>query len=142
MTQEETRAGAGVLGRTGLRGIAPIVPVRRVDRSVAFYTELLGFRLADSNAEMTFAHVERDGTELMLLDLADAAALRATAHYLSAYVFVAGIDGLWDELGPRLARLPANRVTPLFAKPDGRREFHVRDPDGFLLFFGEAAAPA
>ena len=111
-------------------------------RSVAFYTEVLGFRLADRNAEMTFAHVQRDGTALMLLDLADAKAIQATAQYLSAYVFVDGIARLWAELEPRLAQLPANRVTPLFAKPDGRREFHVRDPDGFLLFFGEAAAPA
>lgn len=133
---------AEILDRTGLRSIAPIVPCRRVTRSVAFYTEVLGFRLADRNAEMTFAHVQRDGTALMLLDLADAKAIQATAQYLSAYVFVDGIARLWAELEPRLAQLPANRVTPLFAKPDGSREFHVRDPDGFLLFFGEAAPAA
>jgi len=27
--------------------------------------------------------------------------------------------------------------TPLFETPAGRKEFHVRDADGVLLFFGE-----
>jgi len=26
-------------------------------------------------------------------------------------------------------------------KPDGRREFHVTDPDGFLMFFGDLGVP-
>ena len=128
---------AEVIEDVGLRGIAPIVPARRVTRSVEFYTQVLGFTLAERNTEMTFAHVERDGTGLILLDLADAKAVQATGHYLSAYVFVDGVERLWDEVAPRLEQLPVNRVTPLFTKPDGRREFHVRDPDGFLLFFGE-----
>lgn len=129
-------AESEVLERAGLRGIAPIVPVRRVARSVDFYTAILGFTLRDRNPEMTFAHVVRDGTGLMLLDLGDPQALRATAAFLSAYVWVEGIETLWRDLSPQLDRLPAGRVTPLFDKPDGRREFHVRDPDGFLLFFG------
>ncbi len=129
---------AGVVTRTRLRGVAPIVPVRRVDRAVDFYVGVLGFRLADRNAEMTFAHVVRDGAGLLLLDLADAKALRATADYLSAYVWVEDVGALWAELRPRLERLGPNRVQPIFEKPDGRREFHVRDPDGCLLFFGEA----
>jgi len=128
-----------VLDKTTLRGIAPIVPVRRVERTVAFYTEVLGFRLVDCNAEMTYAYVQRDDTGLMLLDLGDASALRATAQFLSAYVWVTDVATFWESIRPAVERLPANRVTPLFAKPDGRQEFHLRDPDGFLLFFGEAA---
>ncbi len=128
---------ADVLTQTRLRSVAPIIPVRRVDRAVEFYVGLLGFQLADRNAEMTFAHVVRDGVGLMLLDLHDAKALRATADYLSAYIWVEDPAVLWEELRPKLERLGPGRVQPLFVKPDGRREFHVRDPDGCLLFFGE-----
>jgi catechol 2,3-dioxygenase-like lactoylglutathione lyase family enzyme len=127
-----------VLDRVALRGIAPIVPVRRVQRTVDFYTQILGFELVDRNAEMTYAYVRRGETGLMLLDLKDSRAVQATASYLSAYVWVRDVTALWAELAPRLARLPENRVTPLFEKAGGRKEFHVRDPDGFLLFFGEA----
>jgi len=126
-----------VVDRVALRGIAPIVPVRRVPRTVEFYTRVLGFELVDHNAEMTYAYVRRGETGLMLLDLGDSRAVQATASYLSAYVWVRDVTALWAELSPCLARLPENRVTPLFEKPGGRKEFHVRDPDGFLLFFGE-----
>lgn len=129
------REGA-VLDRGVLTGIAPIVPVRRVARAVDFYVHVLGFALADRNPEMTFAYVTRDGAGLMLLDLGEPEALRATASYQSAYVWTTDVEALWRELEPRLSRLPEDRVMPLFRRPDGRAEFHVRDPDGVLLFFG------
>ncbi|MGF1501258.1 MAG: VOC family protein [Paracoccaceae bacterium] len=127
-----------VLDRVKLRGITPIVPVRSVHRSVGFYTQVLDFALAERNREGTYAYVTRGETGLMLLDLADGKAVKATAEYLSAYVWVDGIVALHEALRPRLASLGAARYRPLFEKPDGRQEFHVRDPDGLLLFFGAA----
>ena len=126
----------GVPGRVRLRGVSPIMPVRRVSRSVDFYTGVLDFELADRNRQMTYAYVVRGDAGLMLLDLDEPQALQATARYLSAYIWVENVEGLWDSLEQGLMRLPEGRVTPLFRKPDRRHEFHVRDPDGFLLFFG------
>lgn len=126
-----------VMERVALKGVAPIVPVRRVARTVGFYTEVLGFDLVDRDRAMTYAYVRRGEAGFILLDLGEPEAVRAAAHYQSAYVWVEGIEGLWTALEPRLSRLPAGRVRPLFAREDGRREFHVRDPDGVLLFFGE-----
>ncbi|MEM9144692.1 MAG: VOC family protein [Pseudomonadota bacterium] len=125
---------------TRLKGMAPIVPVRRVARTVEFYTQVLGFDLADRNADGTFAYLVREGAGIMLLDLSDARALKATGEFLSAYVWVRGVEAYYESIRPMLDRLPSNRVQPLFQKPDGRAEFHVRDPDGFMLFFGEALA--
>ena len=123
-----------------LRGVSPIVPVRRVAKTCAFYTEVLGFTLRERNAENSFALLARGEASVILLDLDDARALRATADYFSAYFWVEDVAAYYAEIAPQLARLGERRVQPLFAKPDGRQEFHVRDPDGFLLFFGEAPA--
>ena len=128
-----------VLERAALRGAAPIIPVRRVARSCAFYTEVLGFALAARNREGTFAHVRRGPAELMLLQLDEPRAMQATSHYLSVYVWAEDVDALWHEVEPRLSGIPADRVAPIFTRPDGRREFHLRDPDGCLLFFGAPA---
>jgi hypothetical protein len=75
----------------------------------------------------------------MLQGGADAAGLRATAEWIAAYVWVQDLDALWAELSPRLADLPEGRLRAPFRQPYGMRELHVKDPDGFLLFFGEPA---
>lgn len=124
-------------GSARLEAVVPIVPVRRVSKSLEFYTKTLRFTLRERDAAGTFAYIDRDGAGLMLLDLDDYRAVKATHDYLSAYFWVIGIQEFYDEVMPRLQRLPDKRFQPLFTKPDGRREFHVTDPDGFLLFFGE-----
>ena len=49
----------------------------------------------------------------------------------------AGIDALYARLAPKLERLAQGRVRPPFDRAYGMREFHVKDPDGCLLLFGE-----
>jgi len=44
-----------------------------------------------------------------------------------------------DDNTYRLETLPEGRVRPPFTQACGMREFHVKDPDGFLLFFGDCA---
>ena len=122
-----------------ITAVVPIVPVRRVARAVDFYTGVLGFELKERDGPMTFAYIERDGIGLMLLDLDDHRAVKATHDYFSAYLWVDDLARLHSDLAPKLEALPRNRYQPLYAKPDGRHEFHVTDPDGFLLFFGQTA---
>lgn len=119
---------------------APIVPVRNLAGALAFYEGALGFRVLQRNPGNSAALVERGGMRLMLLRSGDLKALQATREHLSAYVWVDDLDRLWAEVEPALARLPAHRVRPPFRQPYGMREFHVKDPDGFLLFFGENPA--
>ena len=123
-----------------LAGIAPIVPVRNLSASLAFYTGILGFAVLQQNPGDTAALVERGPVRLMLLRVGQLRALEATREHLSAYVWVHDLDALWAEMGPALSRLPEGRVRPPFTQPYGMREFHVKDPDGFLIFFAENAA--
>ena len=125
-------------GGAVLQGIAPIVPVRDVTASLRFYRNTLGFELRHANDEGTYALLARGEAGIILVGPADAAALAATANNISAYIWVADVDALWREIQPQLASLPDGRVRAPFEQPYGMREFHVKDPDGFLLFFGKA----
>ncbi|MEM6487307.1 MAG: VOC family protein [Pseudomonadota bacterium] len=120
-----------------LHGIAPIVPVKSVQLSLGFYVDRLGFRVLRKNPDNTAALVARGAVRLMLIRVPDRKALAATREHLSAYVWAADVDALYAELAPALAGLPDWRVRPPFTQPYGVREFHVKDPDGFLLFFAE-----
>ncbi|MEM7498548.1 MAG: VOC family protein [Pseudomonadota bacterium] len=117
--------------------VAPIVPVRNVSASISFYEQVLGFALLRRNADNSAALVARDSMRLMLLRVGQRRALEATREHISAYVWVDDVAGLWEELAPRLDQLPAWRVRKPFRQPYGAVEFHVKDPDGFLLFFAE-----
>lgn len=60
------------------------------------------------------------------------------AQQNSFYIDVKGLDALYQEMKPALDVLPEGRVRPPFNQDYGQREFHVLDPDGTLVFFGEA----
>lgn len=124
----------------GLSGIAPLIAVSHLAASKAFYADALGFAVRIESAEHRFALMERGDARIGLLGGADAEALAATANHVAAYLYVPDLDSLWSELAPRLADLPEGRVRPPFTQDYGVREFHVKDPDGALLFFGEASA--
>lgn len=120
-----------------LEGISPIVAVRDLDRTLAFYVDVLGWEIRTREGD--FALVAREGAAVSLLAGDDPAALAATAHHVSAYIRVRDLGTLWGELAPALATLPEGRVRAPFTQAYGMREFHVKDPDGFLIFFGEPA---
>jgi catechol 2,3-dioxygenase-like lactoylglutathione lyase family enzyme len=111
--------------------------VRHVGASLAFYEGLLGFGVLRANPDRSAALVGRGALRLMLLRVGQKRALEATREHLSVYVWTDDVAGLWAELGPGLAALPDWRVRPPFRQPYGALEFHVKDPDGFLLFFAE-----
>ena len=122
-----------------LDGISPIVPVRDVALTAAFYKDVLGFEIRTQMEDGSFALVARDQAGVSLVRAGDAAALSATRNNISAYVWVKDVDALWAELAPALSALEEGRVRAPFTQPYQMREFHVKDPDGFLIFFGEDA---
>ncbi len=117
-----------------------IVPVRDVEASVAFYRDTLGFEARFVSDDKGFGTVIRGEAALHLLRTDDAEALRATGNNISVYVWVKGVDALFAQLESKLGQLPEGHVRAPFDQPYGMREFHVKDPDGCLLFFGENIA--
>lgn len=122
-----------------LRGMVPLVPVADMAASLGFYRDALGFRLISGAASSRFAMVGRGGARIGLQAGFGADVVAVTGTHLAASVLVDDLDGYWAEIAPGLAGLPPGRVRRPFRQDYGVREFHVKDPDGFLMFFSEAA---
>lgn len=120
-----------------IESAATIVPVRDVAGSISFYRDVLQFDVVFCADDKSIAIVRRDGAVIQLLQTHDAGALAATANNIAIYLTIKSVDRLYADLADDLADLPAGRVRPPFNQDYGMREFHVKDPDGCLLFFGE-----
>ncbi|MEM8664496.1 MAG: VOC family protein [Pseudomonadota bacterium] len=114
-----------------------IVPVADVHRTVAFYADVLGFEARLVTEDASFAIAVHGEAAIHFVHTDSAEVLKATANNISIYIWVRNIDALFTQLQPKLATLPDGRVRPPFDQPYGMREFHVKDPDGCLLLFGE-----
>ena len=127
-----------------LRKISPLLQVRDLKVSFAFYSEKLGFY--ESYRREGFVIVARDGCEVCLAQKENEVDLRnvtarshpnALANYdLHFDCELDASDRLWNEyreagvqLSPEFAHGPVNR-------PYGIRDFSVIDPDGYILVFG------
>lgn len=124
--------------RAKLGFIAPSFIVGNVSRTLAFYCEKLGFDtyFREPETDPFFAIVERDGVMIFVKAVEGASPRPNSAAHpwvkWDAYVSVPDPDGLAAEFA-------ANGVpfaTALGETSEGLRGFEVRDPDGYVLFFG------
>lgn len=116
-------------------GTSTIVPVSNMADSLAFYTDVLGFAHEVGSVDYGYVLVRRGALMVAMVNAADEQALRAARTNISAQLWVEDLEGLWAELAPRLADLPEGRVAAPFNQSYGTREFHIKDPDGFLMLF-------
>ena len=126
-----------------IRGLAPLLQVFDMARSIAFYRDVLGFEIvrtapATSDDRFDWALLRRDGVELMLNTAYEADARpsapdpdRVRAH---------GDTGLYfgcPDVDRAYAHLRAVRVDvrePQVA-PYGMKQLYVTDPDGYVVCF-------
>ena len=119
---------------------APQFLVVKLDESLAFYEQRLGFS-RDFVYEGFYASVSRDRAVIHLKcapKLDAERAHRRSGDHLDAYLSVSGVADLYAELVGRGA--PITR--PLARQPWGTHDFYVEDPDGYILCFSEAAGRA
>ena len=116
-------------------GVSPNIPVRDVEASLSFYRDVLGFEQDVGNPDYGYVLVRRVPCMIALGQTDRPEALSATATTIQAQIWVEDLDAVWDEVAPRLAELPQGRVRAPFDQPYGTREFHIKDPDGFLMLF-------
>lgn len=126
-----------------LRGIAPLLQVFDMPKSVAFYRDLLGFELVGSSPprspdDFDWGLLRRDGIELMLntayeQDSRPAApdpARVATHDDTCLYFGCAELDAVYEHLKAHGLDLKPPAVAPY-----GMRQLYLKDPDGFALCF-------
>lgn len=99
----------------------PILPVRHMDESVAFYRDKLGFEVAWIWEDNGYAAVRCGDTELHLDVQESFATYRA-----HSYFFVQDADETYRQYKNNGVEI----VNDLLSKPWGVKEFTFRDPNG------------
>jgi uncharacterized glyoxalase superfamily protein PhnB len=131
--------------------VTPNLVVSNVERSMAFYRDVLGFSVSatvpDGQGPCVFAWMQRDGVAVFLnsqesveehQDLASRP-IGGTATLfivLEADDVASGVDGLFASVASR-----ATVMMPLKDQFYGMREFGIEDPDGYVIFFAQRTAP-
>jgi predicted enzyme related to lactoylglutathione lyase len=127
-----------VSATTKLTGIAAQFLVDDLQIAIAYYRDKLGFDL-DFCYDSFYASVSRDGFAIHLKCAQKTRADRAHRQqheHLDVYIGVVGVATLHDELQSRGAGI----TKPLMERPWSCRDFHVEDPDGYILCFSEPTA--
>jgi len=117
--------------------ISPCFIVSDAPRALAFYHDRLGFEITHQEPSEApfFGIVQRGGAMLMLKDVGIPAMPNLKRHEWQrwdAYLYVPDPDALAAEFESRQVQFSE----PIKSSPDGLRGFELRDPDGYLLFFG------
>jgi catechol 2,3-dioxygenase-like lactoylglutathione lyase family enzyme len=126
---------------TTFTSVTPNLLVRDIDRSTAFYRDVLGFSVKQTvpdQAPFVFVWLERDGVPVFLNDP------KAVAHDFpdapnrpaggtaTLFFVVTGVDALHAKVAPQ-----AQVIMPLKTQFYGMREFAVEDPDGHIITLAE-----
>lgn len=124
--------------RPNTPSISPFFIVSNVDRTIAFYRDKLGFETRFQEPEQApfFAIIGRDGAQVFIKSDKDVAPQPNSKRHPSmrwdSYVYAPDPDALAAEFTSHGAEFSA----PLKDTHDGLRGFEIRDPDGYVLFFG------
>ena len=116
-------------------GTSPVVAVRDVTASVVFYETCLGFERELFNPVHNYALVRRGNLMVSFIQASDEGALKATANNVSAQLWMDDVAGYYDEIKDRFADYTDLAPTKPIDRDYGVRELHIKDPDGFLMFF-------
>ena len=121
-----------------LTSLAPQFLVDDLEQAIAYYRDVFGFKFGDPWRGF-YAIGTRDSLELHLKKAPKNAAERAHRHdceHLDAYAGVAGIDAFYEQCVARGATI----LKPLAATAWGTKDFYVKDPEGYILGFGESTS--
>lgn len=131
--------------RLGKARLVPEFYVTDFHRSLAFYTEILGFSVAYDRPEQRFAYLERDGAELMIEQTVDPARMfnvgtldHPLGRGMSLQIEARNVDELYaaaEAAGAPMVRAMEERWYRSGASEVGNRQFWVQDPDGYVLRF-------
>lgn len=103
----------------------------------SYYREILGFQCEYAAGEPPeFAIYSRDGLPLMLRRASEPGLICPNERQGGTWDVFFWVEGL-DPLFAELTRLGAVVAYPPMVQPYGMREFAVRDPNGYVLGFGE-----
>lgn len=130
--------------------MVPELLVSDIALSLAFYTDVLGFKKLFDRPEDGFAFLEREGAQLMLeqsvpsdaRSWAAAPLARPFGRGLNLQITVSDVDQLHRDCLAAGAKLFLSLETKQYrvgARLIEVRQFIIQDPDGYLLRFSQPA---
>jgi uncharacterized glyoxalase superfamily protein PhnB len=120
--------------------VTPNLVVPDMDRSLAFYRDVLGFQVVTTvpeQAPFVFALMQRDSVSVFLNSEASAE-MKTSAGTNMLFITIkaadvpSGIDALFADVKDR-----APVIMPLTDQFYGMREFTIKDPDGYVVIFAQ-----
>ncbi|MBU4283804.1 MAG: VOC family protein [Nanoarchaeota archaeon] len=124
--------------------LIPELSVSNFEKSLEFYTKILGFKIEYQREESKFAFLSFQGSQIMIEQVNE---IWNTGRL--EYPFGMGINFQIEveNIEPILNSLKENKY-PIFIEPKenwyrqdnksiGNKEFLIKDPDGYLLRFAE-----
>lgn len=127
-----------------LTGVTPNLVTNDINRSLAFYRDVLGFSVTTTvpdQAPFVFVWLQKDDVSVFLNDAAAAkheapdVPLVAGQSGVALFIAMEGIQALWADVKDR-----ARVVMPIKDQWYGMTEFSVVDPDGYVVTFAERKA--
>lgn len=109
--------------------MTPFIQTHNLGASLAFFKDIMGFECtfrADN-----YAFIRRGEIALRVLEV------DCEIGEQMVYFDVDDVDALYAEMRESLETLEAGRVRAPFDQPYDQREFHLKDPDNCLFFFGQ-----
>jgi catechol 2,3-dioxygenase-like lactoylglutathione lyase family enzyme len=125
--------------------LTPELDVDDLERSLAFYVGVIGFRVLYDRPEDRFAYLDLDGVHLMLEEFGgpgrrffDAPLVHPYGRGVNFQIEVADARAIYERVlaGGFAVPIPLeDRWYRREAIENGNRQFVVADPDGYLLRF-------
>jgi predicted enzyme related to lactoylglutathione lyase len=109
-----------------------MLAVNDMDQTLAFYQDMLGFVPTMKSPE--YSIVERDGQIIHFMKAASEDIMKRLRGHIEIYIEVRGIQQIWDHVKSFKIRY---KIRDLFDREYGMTEFHIQDPNGYLIFVGE-----
>ena len=120
-----------------IKRISPMLAVADMEKTLAFYQDMLGFVPTMKSAE--YSIVSRDGQIIHFMKAASEEVMKRLRGHVEIYIEVRGIRGMWGHVKSFKIRY---KIRDLFERDYGMTEFHIEDPNGYLIFVGEPTAEA
>jgi catechol 2,3-dioxygenase-like lactoylglutathione lyase family enzyme len=120
-----------------IKRISPMLAVANMEKTLAFYEDILGFVPTMKSAE--YSIVARDNQIIHFMKAASDDVMKRLRGHVEIYIEVRGIQEIWAKVKGFKLRY---KIRDLFDREYGMTEFHIEDPNGILIFVGEPTSLA
>ncbi|SEW07082.1 Glyoxalase/Bleomycin resistance protein/Dioxygenase superfamily protein [Chryseobacterium wanjuense] len=117
---------------TKFTSLRPVLWTERLDETIGFYTQFLGFILQEKNDDWQWASLEKDGVQIMLSKPNEIENFNGIGFTGSFYFNVNNVDELWEDL-----KTKAKICYEIETFDWEMREFAIYDNNGYILQFGQ-----